>query len=226
MDHQTVFDHELADLKETILKMGVLVQELIYKSVEALKNRDKELARSVIEKDKEVDKLELEIDEKYINMIALRQPKASDLRFITTGVRIATDLERIGDLAEDIAERALEIADQPLLKPLIDIPKMAKLSQNSLAMVLDAFVNRDPQKAKAVWENENEVDKLQAQVHDELLQIMTNDSSTVSRGIPLLLASRHLERISDHATNIGEDVVYMVEGKVVKHSGAEELHHG
>jgi phosphate transport system protein len=223
MDHQySMFDHELADLKETILKMGVLVQELIYKSVESVKNRDKALANEVIEKDNEVDKLELEVDEKCINMIALRQPKAGDLRFITAGMRIATDLERIGDLAEDIAERTLEIADQPLLKPLIDIPKMAKLAQDSVSMVLDAFVNRDAEKARRIWINEREVDRLQDLVRDELMELMERDPSATKRAIPLLLVSRHLERISDHSTNIAEDVIYTVEGKVVKHGGAEK----
>jgi phosphate transport system protein len=221
MNHITAFDQELAELKDKILKMGVMVQELIHKSVESLKNRDKDLAKEVIKKDVEVDKLELEIDERCVNMIALRQPKAGDLRFITTGMRIATDLERIGDLAEDISERTIEIADQPLLKPLIDIPKMAKLAQDSVALALDAFVNKNTKKAKAIWDKEREVDKLRDLVHDELVEIMAKDSNTVIRAIPLLLVSRHLERICDHATNIAEDVVYMVEAKVVKHGGGE-----
>ncbi len=213
----TTFDQELAGLKDSVLKMGVLVQRLIYESVEALKNRDRDLAKKVIKNDVEVDKLELDIDEKCINMIALRQPKASDLRFITTGMRIVTDLERIGDLAEDIAERTIEIADQPLLKPLIDIPKMAELAQRSVSLALNAFINSDPTKAKEIWKNEKQVDKLRDQVHDELEEIMSGDSSTVTKALPLLLVSRHLERISDHVTNIAEDIVYMVEARVVKH---------
>ncbi|MBI5701577.1 phosphate signaling complex protein PhoU [Candidatus Saganbacteria bacterium] len=219
MDHQITLDQELNDLKETILKMGILVQELIHKSVDALKDRDRDLAKTVIKQDIQVDKLELEINEKSINLIAIRQPKAIDLRFITTAMRIATDLERIGDLSEDIAERAIELADQPLLKPLIDIPKMAKFVQDSVSLVLDAFVSKDAEKAKSVWIKEKEVDKLRDQVHDELIGIMSNDEKTVPRAIPLLLVSRHLERIVDHATNIAEDVVYLVEAKVVKHGG-------
>ena len=219
MDHHTTFDQELAVLKDAVLKMGVLVQSLIVRSVESLKNRDRDLAKQVIKQDVEVDKLELAVDEMCINMIALRQPKAGDLRFITTGMRIATDLERIGDLAEDIAERTIELADRPLLKPLIDIPKMAKLAEESLAVALDAFINSDPEKARLIWKNEKEVDKLRDQVHDELEAIMSQDSTTVTRALPLLLVSRHLERISDHVTNILEDVVYMVEAKVVKHGG-------
>ncbi len=218
----STFDQELADLKATILKMGILVQELIFKSVEALKTRDRNLAKSVIKMDMEVDRLELVVDEKCINLIALRQPKASDLRFITTGIRIATDLERVGDLAEDIAERAIELSEQPLLKPLIDIPRMAILAEQAVAYSLDAFVGRDVKKAKAIWQIEKEVDHLRDLVHDELLSIMSKDPTTISRAIPLLLVSRHLERISDHATNIAEDVVYMVEAKVVKHGGGKE----
>jgi phosphate transport system protein len=220
MEHQyTEYDKELAGLKDNVLKMGGLVEELIYKSVESLKTRDRNLAKDVIKHDIAVDRLELEIDEQCINLVALRQPKAGDLRFITTGMRIATDLERIGDLAEDIAERALELADQGPLKPLIDIPKMAELAQDILSTVLDAFVSGDAAKARGIWDKERQIDKLRDLVHDELIEIMTKDSTAVPRAIPLLLISRHLERIADHATNIAEDVVFMVEAKVVKHSG-------
>jgi phosphate transport system protein len=220
MEHQyTVFDDELTDLKNTILKMGEMVKELIRDSVKSLKERDRNLAREVIQKDMQVDQLELEIDEKCINLIALRQPKANDLRFITTGMRIATDLERIGDLAEDIAERSMELAEQPLLKPLVDVPRMAQLSQAAVSTALEAFVKSDSSKTRAIWELEKEVDGLRDRVHDELMEIMEKDSAAVQRAIPLLLVSRHLERISDHATNIAEDVVYMVEAKVVKHGG-------
>ncbi|KAF0133771.1 MAG: phosphate transport system protein [Candidatus Saganbacteria bacterium] len=223
MEHQyTAYDQELASLKDSILKMGGLVEELIFKSIESLKNRDRNLAKEVIKQDVAVDRLELEIDEQCINLIALRQPKAGDLRFITTGMRIATDLERIGDLAEDIAERSLELADQGPLKPLIDIPKMAELAQAVLRAVLDAFVNGDTAKLKGVWDKEREIDGLRDQVHDELISIMVKDSLSVPRAIPLLLISRHLERIADHATNIAEDVVFMVEAKVVKHGGGEK----
>ncbi|PIS29813.1 phosphate transport system regulatory protein PhoU [Candidatus Saganbacteria bacterium CG08_land_8_20_14_0_20_45_16] len=222
MEYQTAFYQELAEVKDLILKMGVLVQELINKSVDSLKNRDRDLAKQVIKKDLAVDRLELEIDEKCINLIALRQPKAFDLRFITTGMRLVTDLERIGDLAEDIAERAIEVSDQPLLKPLIDIPKMAKLAEEAVKLGLDAFINSDAEKTKEIWAIEKQVNKLRDLVHDELIEIMGKDSSTVAKGIPLLLVSRHLERISDHATNIAEDVVYMVEAKVVKHPATQE----
>lgn len=222
MDHQILFDQELAELKGVILKMGELVEGLIARSVEALKGRDKNLAKSVIKDDVEVDKMELEIDDRCISLIAIRQPKAIDLRTIMTGMRIATDLERIGDLAEDIAERAIELAEQGLLKPLIDIPEMAKLAPAAVREVLEAFVDNDAEKAGAVWDKEKQIDKLRDAVHDELIEIMSRDARTVPKAIPLLLVSRHLERIADHATNIAEDVIYMVKGKVVKHGGGEK----
>jgi len=222
MDYQRVFDQELAELKDKILKMGVMVQGLIHKSVESLKNMDRGLAEEVVSEDENVDQLELEIDESVVQLIALRQPEASDLRFLLTGMRIANDLERIGDLSEDIAERAIELLQYPLLKPLIDIPKMAKIAQESVMLALEAFIHKDTAKAKSVWAKEKETDKLRDMIHDELSAIMTKDASTVNRALPLLLISRHLERISDHATNIAEDIAFMVEGKVVKHSGGKE----
>lgn len=222
MEHQRVFDQELAELKDKILKMGVMVQGLIFKSVEALKNMDRKMAEEVIEEDEKVDQLELEVDETVVQLVALRQPEASDLRFLMTGMRIANDLERIGDLSEDIAERAIELMQYPLLKPLIDIPKMARIAQESVGLALEAFINKDPLKAKLVWDKEKETDRLRDLIHVELSQIMTKDSTTVPRALPLLLISRHLERISDHATNIAEDIAFMVEGKVLKHSGGKD----
>src|SRR3989339_1509419 len=140
MDNPRVFDHEMNELKDTILKMGVMVQGLIHKAVDSLKNLDRNLAEEVIKEDEKVDQLELEIDEKCIQLVALRQPEASDLRFLMTGMRISNDIERIGDLAEDIAERTVELSGQPLLKPLIEIPKMARLGQESGGLALDAFI--------------------------------------------------------------------------------------
>jgi phosphate transport system protein len=218
----TAFDQELNELNNEILKMGGLVQTAIFRSIEALKNRSRDIARGVIKQDVEIDRLELDIDDKCINMIAIRQPKAGDLRLITTGMRIATDLERIGDLAEDIAERGIELAERPLLKPLVDIPKMGELTEKALDIALTAFVKRDSKNAQTIWEIEKEVDSLRDRVQNELINIMRNDGETVSRAIPLLLIARHLERISDHATNIAEDVIYMVEAKVVKHSGGSK----
>ncbi|MBI5399227.1 phosphate signaling complex protein PhoU [Candidatus Saganbacteria bacterium] len=218
MEHQRIFDKEMDELKDLILRMGLLAQELIHKAVESLKKSDRTIAQSVTE-DEKMDQLELAVNEKCIQMVALRQPEASDLRFVMTAMRIANDLERIGDLAEDIAWRAIELIKFPLLKPLIDIPKMAVLAQDSVALVLDAFINRNAAKARQVWDKEKETDNLRDAIHDELIDIMTKDAATVPRAVPLLLIARHLERISDHATNIGEEVVYLIEGKVIKHSG-------
>jgi len=147
---------------------------------------------------------------------------AKDLRFITTGIRIATDLERIADLAVDIAQRAEELADQPLVKPLIDIPKLTVLAQEMVRAALDSFVRRDVELARRVCLRDDEADQLRDLVQKELTEIITKDGSKASRSIPLLLVARHLERICDHATNIAEDVVYMVEGKVIKHKTFQE----
>jgi len=217
--NQRTFDREMDEVKDKLLKMGMMVQALILKSVEALRMLDRGKAEAVIQEDEQVDKLELEITELCIQLVALRQPEASDLRFLMTGMRIANDLERIGDLAEDIAERTIELMGAPLLKPLVDIPKMAKIAEASIAIVLDAFVKRDAAKAREVWEKERESDQLRDMVHAELTEIMKKDASTVARALPLLLISRHLERVCDHATNIAEEVIYMVEGTVVKHGG-------
>ena len=224
MDKQRVFDKEMEELKDLILKMGVMVQGLIHKSIEALKHSDPALAQEVIEEDKKVDQLELELDEKCVELIALRQPEASDLRYIMTGTRIVTDLERIGDLAGDIALRTKALAGQPLPKPLIDIPKMAKIAQEEVALVLDAFIKRDAKIAKSVWEKELEINRLRDVVYNDLVDLMSQNAVTVPQAVPLLLISRHLERIGDHATNIAEDVVYMVSAKVVKHGGSTTDH--
>lgn len=224
MEHQlSAFDQDLSQIKESLLKMGVLVEESIYLAVEALKERDCEKAKEVIKKDVEIDRLELAVNEQSVNAIALHQPLAGDLRFLTTAMRIATDLERVGDLAEDIAQRAIELSGRPPIKPLIDIPKMARLAKDSIALALQSFINRDPDKAKDIWEKERQADDLRDKIHEELLGIIDRKPDTAKEAIPLLLVSRHLERICDHATNIAEDVVYMVEAKVVKHSQEETL---
>jgi phosphate transport system protein len=217
------FDEELKELHKEILKMGVLAQEAIYKSVEALKNRDKTQAQEVIDTDNRIDELELEIDELCIDLIARYQPMAGDLRFITTGMKINAELERIADLAVDISQRVLELVDKPLLKPLIDIPKLSVITQNMVRDAIDAFVKKDVELAKKVVLSDSEADKLRNLVQDELINdYMAKDPSTAPRAVPLLLIARHLERICDHTTNIAEDVIYMVEGKVIKHH-LEEL---
>jgi phosphate transport system protein len=212
------FDEELNGLHQEILKMAALAQEAIKNSIEALKNRDKPQAQSVIDQDDKVDELELAIDERCIDLIARHQPMARDLRFITTGMKINAELERIADLAVDISQRVIELLDKPLLKPLIDIPKLSTVAQNMVRDAIDSFVKNDVELAKKVVISDSEADRLRNLVQGELINdYLAKDASTAPRAVPLLLITRHLERICDHATNIAEDVVYMVEGKVVKH---------
>ncbi len=216
------FDEELKELHKDILKMGVLAQESIFKSIEALKNRDRTEAKEVVDKDDKIDELELAIDEKCIDLIARYQPLASDLRFITTGMKINSELERIADLAVDIAQRVLELVDKPLLKPLVDIPKLSTIAQNMVREAIDAFVNRDVELARKVVLSDSEADKLRNLVQEELINdYMARDPKSADRAVPLLLIARHLERICDHTTNIAEDIIYMVEAKVVKHHPEE-----
>jgi len=212
------FDEELKELYQELLKMAAMVQESIYKSIEALKERSEPKARQIIETDSRVDELELHIDERCIDLIARHQPMASDLRFIATAMKINAELERIADLSVDIAQRVLELVDQPLLKPLIDIPKISVIAQDMVKNAIDAFIKRDIAMAKKVVLSDNTVDDLRNRVQQELIyDYMVKDVNTVTRAVPLLLIARYLERICDHTTNIAEDVIYMVEGKVVKH---------
>lgn len=211
-------DQELKELKEDILKMAALAEEAICKSVEALKNRDKELAKSAVDNDANIDKLELAVDEKCVDLIARYQPLASDLRFITTGMKINSELERIADIAVDIAQRTLEIADKPLLKPLVDIPRLTAVAQNMVKMSIDAFVKGDIALAKKVLSFDSEADQLRNVIQEELVEdYMVKDGATAPRAVQLLLIARFLERICDHATNIAEDVIYMVQAEVVRH---------
>jgi len=212
------FDEELGELNREILKMGGLTEESIFKSIEALKTLSVEKAKRVIADDEKINELELVIDDKCLDLIALYQPMATDLRSIAMTMKISTDLERIADLAVDICERVLEMADKPLLKPLIDIPKLATLAQGMVKDAIDAFVRRDVMLAKRVLMREPEADRLRNLVQSELIEdYILKDPSTAPRAVALILVARHLERICDHATNIAEDVIYMVEAKVVKH---------
>jgi len=212
------FDEELKELHKDILKMGAMAQEAIFKSIESLKNRDKAQAQEVIECDAKIDELELVVDNKCIDLIARYQPMAGDLRFITTGMKLNAELERIADLAVDICQRVLELVDKPLLKPLIDIPKLSTVAQSMIRDAIDSFIKKDAALARKVTLSDSEADKLRNMVCDELTRdYMSKDAKTADRAVPLLLIARHLERICDHTTNIAEDVIYMVEGKVVKH---------
>ncbi|MEI8176799.1 MAG: phosphate signaling complex protein PhoU [Candidatus Omnitrophota bacterium] len=212
------FDEELADLKKNILEMGSLVEAAIVKSIEALKQQSKSIANEVIANDKIIDEMELKIDEQCLDLLALRQPMAIDLRFVTMAMKINTDFERIADLAVDIAQRALELCDKPLVKPLIDIPKLTQVAISMVHDVLTAFVNNDPKFSASIILKDAEADMLRDTIQTELITgYMMKDASTVQRAVSLLLIARHLERICDHATNIAEDVIYMVKARVVKH---------
>jgi phosphate transport system protein len=215
-------DQELEDLKKQLLKMGTLVETAIFESVEALKQLSVEKANRVIADDKIIDELENAIDEQCLDLLALRQPMAVDLRFITMSMKITTDLERIADLAVDIAQRVLDLVGKPLLKPLIDIPKLTSLAQAMVKDALDSFVNKDADLAGKVILLDSEADRLRNLVQKELVEdYMSKDPATAPRAVPLLLIARHLERICDHATNIAEEVIYMVNAKVVKHHPEE-----
>lgn len=215
---QRHFDQELKDLNNDILKMGAYTEEAIARSIEALKGRDKPLAERVIANDAHIDALELAIDEKCIDLIALHQPMAKDLRFITTGMKLNAELERIADIAVDIAQRTLELIDKPLLKPLVDIPRLAEIAQEMVKTAIDAFVKGDSELAKQVMLTDPAADELRNKIQQELINdYMAKDPSTAPRAVQLLLIARFLERICDHTTNIAEDVIYMVQAEVVKH---------
>jgi phosphate transport system protein len=212
------FDEELAGLKNDVLRMGSLVESAILRSLTSLEHLSKKEAEKVIADDKEVDMLELKIDELCVDLLALRQPMAYDLRFIAMTTKIATDLERMADLAVDIAQRTLELIGEPLIKPLVDIPKLAVLAQNMTKDAIDSFVSENAELAKSVILRDQEADDLRDLVQNELVDdFMPKNPSKIKRAVPLLLIARHLERICDHATNIAEDVIYMVKAKVVKH---------
>ena len=212
------FHEELDALKQTLLAMGGLVEDQIRRAMQALLERDDVIAQEVIDRDRQVNAYDVEVDEQCVNLLALHQPAASDLRFITTAMKIVTDLERIGDQAVNIAQRALELNREPQLKPYIDLPRMADRAQRMVKESLDAFVAGDTAQARRVCAADAEVDALKEQIFRELLTFMMEDPRTVSRAIRVILISRFLERVADHATNIAEMVIYLVEGKMVRHT--------
>lgn len=213
----TVFDEELQHLKEKLLRMGSLVEDAIKNSIHALVERDNALAQKVIDNDRLVNTLDVEIDEESIRLIALRQPKATDLRFITMAMKITTDLERMGDFAVNIAERAIELNEEPVLKPYIDIPKMREIAESMIRDALNAFVKKDKHLALDVIMRDDQVDDLKRDVLQELALYMAKDPATVSRAMKVSFVAQYLERVADHATNIAEMVIYLVEGKIIRH---------
>jgi len=211
------FDEELKFLKERLMEMASRAEEQIALAIRGLKDRKEPLACQVLDREEAVNQLDIEIDEIAMRLLALRQPMATDLRFITSAMKIASDLERIGDLAVNIAERTLDLLTAPQLKPLLDIPRMALLAQEMVRDALNAFIAGDDKLAKDVCERDDRVDQLNDQVFRELLTYMMQDPGAIARAVDLILVGRHLERIADHATNIAEDVIYMVRGRTIKH---------
>lgn len=213
---RTAFHERLRELQDEVLIMGSMVEEAIGRSVEALKNRDLQLAEQVIENDQKINQRRFEIEESCITMIATQQPMASDLRIIITVLNLITELERMGDYAEGIARIALMIGDEPPLKPLIDIPRMAEKARDMLRRSLETFINRDSEEAMRITAEDDEVDNLYHQVFRELLLFMMEDPRTITRATRLLWVAHNLERIADRATNICERVGFTVTGKMVE----------
>ncbi|OPY01322.1 MAG: hypothetical protein A4E60_01763 [Syntrophorhabdus sp. PtaB.Bin047] len=212
------FDLELKELKEKLLYEGGLVEKAISNAIRALLERNSDLADKVIEDDPIINALEVEIDEFCLKLLALRQPAARDLRFITTAIKINYDLERIGDMAVNICERVQELNQEPQLKPYIDLPMMADTVQLMLKESLDAFVKEDVAMARKVTRDDQKVDQLLDQIFRELLTYMMQDMRTISRATRVLFISKYLERMADHAVNIAELVIFLVEGKIIRHS--------
>jgi phosphate transport system protein len=211
------FSIELEELNHKLLQMAGMVESAIQRSVRSLVEQDRDLAEQVIRDEPRINRMEMEIDGVVTRLLALRQPVAKDLRFLTSALKINTDLERMGDLANHIAERSLSLMHHPLVKPMIDIPKMAVLVQSMLLKCLEAFVNSDADLARTVLVSDHEVDVLRDAVYGELLATMQSDPTVVTAAVDLIFVARNLERIGDHTTNIAEDVVFLIKGIDVRH---------
>jgi phosphate transport system protein len=222
MEQRHHFEDDLRTLKNRLLSMGALVEERARQAVQALMERRLEMAEQVIAGDQEVNDLQIEIDDRCLKLLALQQPMASDLRLITAAMKINSDLERIGDQAVNIAENASLLLAHPPLKPLLDLPRMADLAQQMTRDSLDSFVRRDAALARSVLQRDDEVDQLKDQNFRVLLTYMMADPGTIERALALILVARNLERIADHATNIAEDVIFLVEAKDVRHHHEEK----
>jgi len=212
------FEAELQNLRNQLLTMGGMVEERVHRAVHALVHRSEEDAKRIIASDKEVNDLQMDVDNRCLKLLATQTPLAVDLRLITSAMKINADLERIGDQAVNVAESVLVLIPQPPLKPLIDIPRMAGIAEKMIRDALDAFVKKDAELARDVLRRDDEVDELKDQVFRELLTYMMADPGTIQRALSLILISRNLERIADHATNIAEDVIFIAEAKDVRHN--------
>jgi phosphate transport system protein len=211
------FREELEELKSKLLEMGGMVESAIHNSIYALVERDEERAKEVMWKEAQVNQREMEIDDLATRMLALFQPMARDLRFITAVIKMNADLERMGDLAVNITERALSLMTEPTTRPLVDIPKIAELAESMVHRALDAFARGDAEMARAVLLADDEVDNLRDAVYNELVNFMQEERTTIQRSVNLLFITQNLERIADHATNIAEDVLFLVKGIDVRH---------
>ena len=216
------FDEELKDLKQKLLRMADIAQEMIGLAVKLLCDRDENLAPQVFSFEEKVNYMEIEIEEDVLRLLALRQPAARDLRLLTAILKINNDLERVADQACNISETALYLLKEPPFKPAVDIPRIASLARTMVKKSLEAFVNQNAALAKEVCRDDDEVDRLNDKIFRELLAAMTSDTKTITRAVDLMLVSRNLERIADHATNISEDVIFIVEGKNIKHHAEDD----
>jgi phosphate transport system protein len=212
------YEEQLRTLRRELLEMGKTVEKRIGEAVRALIERDAHLANAVIDGDREIDQMEMRIDDHCVQILARRQPVASDLRTVATGLKLVTDLERIGDLAVHIAERAIELIDEPPLKPYVDLPNMAETAQAMVREALEAFVTADAERAERILAQDDVVDAYYWQIFRELLTYMLEDPRNISRAMRLQSIAKHLERVGDHATNLAEMVVFMVKGKDIRHS--------
>jgi phosphate transport system protein len=215
------FQQELELLKGKLLEMSALVESAVYRSVQGVVEKNEELAQQVLKNEARINQLEIEIDDMAISLLVLQQPVAADLRLITAAIKINTDLERMGDLAVNIAESALSLMKDPVIRPLIDIPHIAGLAQSMVRKALDAFVNRDTELARSVLASDDAVDNMRTANYHELISFMENNPQQISQALYLLSVVRNLERIADHATNIAEDVLFLVKGIDVRHHNEE-----
>jgi len=211
------FEEQLDDLRKRLLAMSGLVESAIYRSILALIEKDEDQANLVLQNESRINQMEIEIDEQATRLLALDQPVAADLRFITATIKINSNLERMGDLAVNIAERALSLMHEPVLNTVIDIPHMANLVESMVRKALDAFVQKDAELARSVLLSDDAVDEMRDLIYRKLVSYMQQDPRSVPQGIDFIFVARNLERVADHATNIAEDVVFLVEGVDVRH---------
>ncbi|MFL6465580.1 MAG: phosphate signaling complex protein PhoU [Bryobacteraceae bacterium] len=211
------FEKELEQLKGKLLEMSALVESAIYRSIQGVVEKNQELAEQVLKNEARINQLEIEVDDMAISLLALQAPLATDLRLVTAAIKINNDLERMGDLSVSIAQSALALMKEPMIRPLIDIPHIAGLAQGMVRKALDAFVNRDPEMARSVLASDDAVDNMRTASYHELISFMEKNPQQISQALYLLSTVRNLERIADHATNIAEDVLFLVKGIDVRH---------